>query len=608
MIVRFHLHRHRHCNGILQSMFYGIGWISERQVAYSHSLIRGFHRVFSFPSSQMTSSSSTKPLQFIYLCFLVHRSTSHRTPKPIHCAMDLSKTVVIAYGCSTTVAYIMKGKGCPISFDEEGYLKSTVSYRNGKLSVGGSRFSTKKNEIVLHSTKELLGISYPEYNQSTMAVYDFGCDVECNFDNKPCFRLNDSITFTSEDIASMIIGCACEKATNYLPGLSNVVVTIPSSYSRKQKEELKSAITKAGYRCSMMVPEPSAAVVYFASTMNLPQSTYCVLDLGANSSRISLVIYGKRGIEVLTTSDCGFLCGEVVFSRVLHWLQKELVSRGVDSYMNLTGKKYPQLLSRCEEMVKELCEMEESFFDPRILSKPASSFSLSQTTLKQLLRDDCGSLLQQVRAVCNSLPGLSVQTVLVVGAMAKSFVIQELLGNAFSFKYPLSSYCVADGCMTYLRSFASSRPYTLVRRLACDVGIGVSGNSVQLLMKRGTPIPCKVEVAMQRDEESSVVQTGVFVRDREWELAEMLIFPVEDLYYSDGRLELVLEVDVFGMARVSVTDCFDTVIFSKNLFSVLCCRVCSQTQKSIHKTCLLRICGDRWGLWPTRSWPSSEMA
>ena len=71
---------------------------------------------------------------------------------------------------------------------------------------------------------------------------------------------------------------------------------------------------------------------------------------------------------------------------------------------------------------------------------------------------------------------------------------------------------------------------------------------------------------------------------------------------------LVMEVDAFGMARVSVTDCLDTVIFSKNLFSVLCCCVCSKTQKSIHKTCLLRICGDRWGLWPTRSWPSSEMA
>lgn len=162
--------------------------------------------------------STTKPLQFICLCFLVHRSTSHKTPKPIHCAMDLSKTVVIAYGCSTTVAYIMKGKGCPVSFDEEGYLKSTVSYRDGKLSVGGSRFSTKKNEIVLHSTKELLGISYPEYNQSGMAGHDFGCNVECNFDNKPCFRLNDSIALTSEDIASMIIGRACEKAMNFLPG------------------------------------------------------------------------------------------------------------------------------------------------------------------------------------------------------------------------------------------------------------------------------------------------------------------------------------------------------------------------------------------------------
>ena len=140
------------------------------------------------------------------------------------------------------------------------------------------------------------------------------------------------------------------------------------------------------------------------------------------------------------------------------------------------------------------------------------------------------------------------------------------------------------------------------------MGIGVSGKSVQPLLTRGTPIPCKVEVTIQRDEESSVVQTGVFVRDGDWELAEVLMFPVEELYYSDGRLELVLEVDAFGMARVSVTDCLDTVIFSKNLFSVLCCCVCSKTQKSIHKTCLLRICGDRWGLWPTRSWPSSEMA
>lgn len=494
--------------------------------------------------------------------------------------MDLSKTVVIVYGCSSTVAYIMKRGKRFVSCIEDGCLKSTVSYHNSKVHVGCNQISCRKNEIVLHSTKQLLGISYQEYSKSKLATYDFGCAVECNFDNKPCFRLDDSVTLTSEDIASIIIGRACETAMKFLPELENVVVTVPASFSRKQKEALVSAITMAGYRCSMTISEPAAAVIYYASTKNISPSMYCVLDLGACSSKISIVNYGKEGIEVLKTTECTFLCGDAVISKVLLWLQNELVKRGVDSYENLTKERYPQMLSRCEEMIRELSYMEESFFDPRILSKSVPSFPLSQSTLKELLHDDSTFLLQQIDLMRKSPSEKYISTVLVVGSLAQSQVIQELLEP--SFQFPSSASCIADGCITYLNSLTSSQPYTILRRLDYDVGIGVSGNNVRVLMERGSLIPYKKQIMIQTDKESDVVQTGIFVRDCErddWALAEMLIFYVDNLYWIDSKLKLLLEVNEFGVARIAVTDSLGKIIFNKDLLSVLCCCVCSTSSE-----------------------------
>ena len=68
MTVQIHLYRHPHCSELFQSVLHGIGWISEWRMAYSHSLIRRFHRIFSFPSFQHD--------------ILVH----HKTP-PIHLSL-----------------------------------------------------------------------------------------------------------------------------------------------------------------------------------------------------------------------------------------------------------------------------------------------------------------------------------------------------------------------------------------------------------------------------------------------------------------------------------------------------------------------------------------
>ena len=223
--------------------------------------------------------------------------------------MDLTKTVVIDYGASNTVAYVMKKEESLIQFNGETELRSTLRYQNGRFMVGVPPGVARGNAIVLHSTKLLLGMTYDEYLESDLVNADFGCEIVCGMDNQPCFKLTDDLLLTSEDVAFHIIRHVCEKAMEILPSLSDVVLTIPGDYSLEQKECLKNAVARAGFRCVLLMNEVAAATYYYLSTQHLSFSSYLLLDLGSHSTGYSIVRYSEAGIDVIETRRCAYLCG-----------------------------------------------------------------------------------------------------------------------------------------------------------------------------------------------------------------------------------------------------------------------------------------------------------
>lgn len=499
--------------------------------------------------------------------------------------MDLTKTVVIDYGASNTVAYVMKKEETLIQFNGEAELRSTLRYQSGRFMVGVPPSSAKGNAIVLHSTKLLLGMSYDEYLDSDLVNADFGCEVVCGMDNQPCFKLTDDLLLTSEDVAFHIIRHVCEKAMEILPGLSDVVLTIPGDYSLEQKECLKNAVVRAGFRCVLLMNEVAAATYYYLSTQHLSYSSYLVLDLGSHSTGYSIVRYSEAGIDVIETRRCAYLCGGSNNTRILSSILSYLDKLGYSAAdFNADPRRLLQLLSLCDQMKIELSENKKISADVPLFSGDRHiAFSLLNTQLHDLWAADCSSLAQEVAFLTSTLqPQIRKQLgVLAVGGEVKSPAVKALLQESFQNRvvFPAALHCVAIGCLSYVSGLVNCKPLcSVVRRLPEDVGIGMDNMIVRRLLKRDTAIPCEATIDVEYVKCDNRIQTGVFtglMNDdtcsvQECNFVEAVILPLSPLL-KDSFLAVRMEIDVLGNTTLSVSnDDFQSTLCKRKLFSVLC--------------------------------------
>uniref|UniRef100_A0AC34FXT7 Heat shock protein 70 n=1 Tax=Panagrolaimus sp. ES5 TaxID=591445 RepID=A0AC34FXT7_9BILA len=100
--------------------------------------------------------------------------------------------------------------------------------------------------------------------------------------------------------------------------LDEVVITIPSEFSKKQKEATKTAAEMAGWKTIHFIPEPVAAAFAYFMEIEIPnQSNILICDCGGGTVDICIAKVINDRINVLAFNGDSYLGGRD-FDKVLY--------------------------------------------------------------------------------------------------------------------------------------------------------------------------------------------------------------------------------------------------------------------------------------------------
>uniref|UniRef100_A0A914QD87 Heat shock protein 70 n=1 Tax=Panagrolaimus davidi TaxID=227884 RepID=A0A914QD87_9BILA len=131
--------------------------------------------------------------------------------------------------------------------------------------------------------------------------------------------------------------------------LDGVVVTVPSSFTEKQKQEMIHASGNAGCGVPYLLPEPIAALIAYSYETNIPNGSITLLfDLGGGTTDICISKIVENEIKVLIEMGDQFLGGKD-FDKLLINHFNSILKKRYELDVFATNKKF-RLMIKCQEI------------------------------------------------------------------------------------------------------------------------------------------------------------------------------------------------------------------------------------------------------------------
>uniref|UniRef100_A0AC34G4T2 Heat shock protein 70 n=1 Tax=Panagrolaimus sp. ES5 TaxID=591445 RepID=A0AC34G4T2_9BILA len=129
-----------------------------------------------------------------------------------------------------------------------------------------------------------------------------------NSENKMVIRLDTSdgeMTLTTEEVTSALLQHLKMKTEEFQgKKLTDVVITVPATFTRRQKEATSIAAKLAGWDVVHLLPEPIAAsFAYFIDKLISDNSIILLFDLGGGALDVCIFKIVNYQIEIIT--NCG---------------------------------------------------------------------------------------------------------------------------------------------------------------------------------------------------------------------------------------------------------------------------------------------------------------
>lgn len=257
-------------------------------------------------------------------------------------------------------------------------------------------------------------------------------DPSCFQENiKRSIRLNQPIEIggkrlTPIEAIASVLRYVLKLARNQFDDESvrSVVLTVPSTYTNREKEIMSAAAALAGISGAAFVEEPYAAAVYHEATGHItmaPNEQFLVYDFGGGTFDVTL-IEGRAGRQSArwVDSDGERTCGgadidEELFDLVCRNEPAEVVEKLADVSNNAGRRMRLELLERCRIDLKHVFSNKENLRGESSLPYgfDQDSFSIGRDDFLQLIQthvaktvECCRRLLNRAKTAKENLKGV----------------------------------------------------------------------------------------------------------------------------------------------------------------------------------------------------------
>ncbi|KAI4456469.1 heat shock protein 70kda [Holotrichia oblita] len=426
-------------------------------------------------------------------------------------------------------------------------------------------------DIPVADMKRLIGRRYTDESvQSDMKKWLFNVISDDGFPKVAINTNGIEKTFKPEDISAMVLRKMKSTAETYLESrVEKAVITVPASFTNRQRQETLQAGRIAGLKAIKLLNEPTAAAIAYAVIKEKMRGTILIYDLGGGTLDVSILTVTDTCCSVKATHGNTHLGGEDFNNNILEYLIHICQEKYKKNVRN--DKRAMALLrEQCESVKKKLSvALNVRIFIDSLIDGVHFDEILTRDKFNKLNSNLFESTLQPVMQVLHAaqINKQDVDKVVMVGGSSRIPKLRNLLEQFFDGKDIHTSInpdeVVAYGASIYAAicnniTIRDRSKFEIQDITSISLGLRLKENMFLTVIKRHTSIPCShvKKCIRSRDNPRAIyfpIYEGESSNCKENNLLErFLINSVPDRSKGQEIFYVTFSVDNNGILKVAI--------------------------------------------------------
>ncbi|KAF9699515.1 hypothetical protein EKO04_002565 [Ascochyta lentis] len=387
--------------------------------------------------------------------------------------------------------------------------------------------------------------------------------------------LGETKQFSPQEISAMVLVKMKEVAETKLgKKVEKAVITVPAYFNDNQRQATKDAGAIAGLNVLRIINEPTAAAIAYGlgSGKSEKERNVLIYDLGGGTFDVSLLHIQGGVFTVKATAGDTHLGGSDFDTALLEHFKKEFTRKSKKD-ISTDPRALRRLRTACERAKRTLSNATQTTVEiDSLFDGEDFNANITRARFEDLNQKAFAGTLEPVAQVLKdaAIDKSKVDEIVLVGGSTRIPKIQKLLSDFFGGKKLEKSInpdeavaygaAVQAGILSGKATSAETADLLLLDVVPLSLGVAMEGNIFAPVVPRGNTVPTiKKRTFTTVSDNQQTVQFPVFQGERvncedNTSLGEFTLAPIPPMKAGDAVLEVVFEVDVNGILKVTATE------------------------------------------------------